>query len=87
MTAPAHIHLRIDRLVLETEHPVDAFSLRRALSEAVCEVLAERGVPEAWHTDRRIPLAVTEGPAWDGRGGEPALAGVAACQLYERVLS
>jgi len=87
MNAPAEINVRIDRLVLETDHPVDAFALRRALGEAVCAVLVERGVPEAWHADVRTPVAVIDGLGWDGQGGEPGLARAVASQLYERVLS
>jgi hypothetical protein len=87
MTAPGRITVRIDRLVLQTDHPVDAFALRRALGEAVCAVLVERGVPEAWHADVRRPVAVIDGLAWDGQGGEPALARAVASKLYEGVLS
>ena len=87
MSAPAEIAVRIDRLVVETEHPVDAFALQRALADAVRAVLSERGVPAAWSQDARTPVAVVHGFAWDGQGAEPGLARALAVRLYEDALA
>ncbi|MGY1829092.1 hypothetical protein ACI8AA_01540 [Geodermatophilus sp. SYSU D01180] len=81
--APLDIAVRIDRLVVESRHAVDAVALRRALADAVRTVVAERGVPQTWSRDARTPLAVIRGMAWDGRGGEQGLARVLALSLYE----
>lgn len=77
------ITVRIDRLVVETEHPVDAFALQRALSAALLTVVSERGVPAAWSRDRRTTAAVVDGFAWDGHGAEHGLAAALAVSLYE----
>ena len=82
--APVEIAVRIDRLVVETEHCVDPFALRRALADAVEAVVSERGVPPAWRSDGRTGLAVIRGLEWDGHGGEPGLARAVALSLYER---
>ena len=87
MSAPARIAVRIDRLVVETEHPVDAFALRRALADAVRAVVSERGVPAAWHDDAWTRIAVIRDFAWDGRGAEPGLARALAVRLYEGALA
>jgi hypothetical protein len=85
--APTAIDLRIDRLVVETRHGVDAFALQCALVDAVRAVVEERGVPAAWRHDARTGAAVIRGFAWDGQGGEPGLARALALRLYERVLT
>lgn len=87
MTAPGHIHIRIDRLILESDHPVEAVAMRRALSAALHAVVVERGVPDAWNTGRADAVAVTERPATaSGDGDEHGLARAAASQIYDRVL-
>jgi hypothetical protein len=83
MNARRDVTVRIDRLVVETQHPVDAFALQRALGEALREVLVERGVPEAWSADIRTPVAVLDGLAWNGLGGEPELGRALAERLYD----
>jgi hypothetical protein len=87
MNARRDVTVRIDRLVVETRHPVNAFGLQRALGAAVREVLLERGVPEAWSADIRTPVAVLDGLAWTGLGGELELARALAERLYEGALS
>jgi hypothetical protein len=87
MTAPVEISLRIDRLVVQTRHPVDAFALRCALADAVRAVVSERGVPAAWHGDARTPGVVFDGFVWDGRGAERGLAQALAVRLYEGALA
>jgi hypothetical protein len=87
MTAWRDVTVRIDRLVVETGHSVDTFALQRALGEAIREVLVERGVPDAWAADICTPVAVVDGFAWDGRGGEPGLARALADRLYDEALS
>ena len=82
---PVAIDLRIDRLVVETEHAVDAFALQRALADALRAVVDERGVPAAWRRELRVGIAVIPGFAWDGYGAEPGLARILATRLYEAV--
>jgi hypothetical protein len=80
------VSLRIDRLVVETEQPVDAFAFRQALTEVLREVVQERGVPDGWSQDTATPAAVIEGLSWDGTGGERGLAYAVADRLYGEVL-
>lgn len=91
MTSPSgpsvEITIRIDRLVVETEHAVDAAALRRALAGAVRAVVDERGVPPAWHRAARTPVAVIDGFTWDGHGGEPGLARALAARIYDEALT
>jgi hypothetical protein len=82
---PTEITVAIDRLVVETEHPVDAFAFRLALTHALQAVVEERGVPAGWTTDVRAPLAVIDGFEWDGQGAESCLASAVAARLYEGV--
>jgi hypothetical protein len=84
---PAEIEVRIDRLVVETEHPFDGFALRLRLADAVRAVLAERGLPAAWDRDRGTPVSVIDDLGWDGRGGEAGLAHALAVGLYDGPLS
>ena len=84
---PVEIAVRIDRLVVETEHAVEAFALQRALPDAVRAVVSERGVPAAWSRDARTRVAVIHGFAWDGQGAEPGLARALALRLYEGALA
>jgi hypothetical protein len=84
---PVDIALRIDRLVVETEHAVDAFALQRALTDAVRALIIDRGVPAAWRRDTHARVAVVDGFAWDGRGAEPGLAQALAVRLYEEGLA
>jgi hypothetical protein len=84
---PIEVVVRIDRLVVETEHPVDTFDLQRGLADAVRSVVAERGLPASWDHDVRTPVSVIDGFSWDGRGGEPGLARALATRLYEDALS
>jgi hypothetical protein len=87
--AQVGIAVRIDRLVVETEHAaaVDAFALHRALADAVRAVVDHRGVPAAWHRGARTPVAVLDDFAWDGQGAEPGLARALAVRLYEEALA
>lgn len=85
LDAPVAIDLRIDRLVVETGHAVDAFALQRALVDAVRAVVEERGVPAAWRRDARTGATVIRGFAWDGQGGEPGLARALALHLHAGV--
>jgi hypothetical protein len=80
---PVEIAVRIDRLVVETEHAVDAFALQRVLADAMRAVVSERGVPEAWSRDTRTRVLVIDGFAWDGQGAEPGLARALAVRLHE----
>jgi hypothetical protein len=81
---PVDVVVRIERLVVETPHAVDAVALRRALADAVRAVVAERGLPPAWNRDAHTGLVVIHGSEWDGHGGERALARDVALGLYER---
>ena len=83
VTAPVEITVQIDRLVIETEHPVDGLALRRALAEAISAVVTERGVPSTWQRDASVPLAIVHDFHWDGAGGELGLARGLAVRLYE----
>jgi hypothetical protein len=83
VTIPSEITVQIDRLVVETDHPVDGFALQRALGDAIRDVVTERGLPSCWQSDGSVPLAVVDGLAWDGQGGEPGLARALAVRLYE----
>lgn len=79
---PERITVRIERLVLETEHPVDGFALQQELGAAIDAVLVERGIPEGWRHQRTVPSLVVDGVAWDGRAGEAGLARAVAEALY-----
>jgi hypothetical protein len=81
---PVEVAVRIERLVVETPHAVDAVALRWALADAVRAVVIERGLPPAWSRDARTGLVVLHGVEWDGHGGEPALARAVALGLHER---
>jgi hypothetical protein len=74
--------LRIERLVLETRHAVDAYALELALPEAISAVVAEHGVPADWQRPAVVPVRVIDGFTWDGHGGEPGLARALAECLY-----
>jgi hypothetical protein len=84
---PAEVVVRIDKLVVETEQPVDASALRQALAAAVQEVIADRGWPQECLRDTWTPMSVIDGFAWDGRGGESGLAQALAAGLYEHALA
>jgi hypothetical protein len=86
VSAAADVTLRIDRLVVETDRPVDAFALRRALVAALESILVERGVPRAWGRDVLARSARIDAFAWDGQGGEPGLARALAARLYEEAV-
>lgn len=83
---PADITVRIDRLVVETEEPVDASAFQRELAVALRVVVEERGVPDGWDRDVRMLHTVIDGLAWDGRGAVPGLARAVAAGIYEGVL-
>ena len=85
MSAPAEITVAIDRLVIETEHPVDPFAFSLALTEALRAVVEQRGVPTSWSAGGHAPVAVIEEFGWDGRGAETGLARAVATRLYEGV--
>lgn len=85
--APAEVVVRIDRLVVETDQPVNGFALQRALADAVQQVISERGCPHAWSRDAGTPVSVIDGFVWDGSGGEPGLAQALAVSLFEHALS
>lgn len=80
------LNLRIDRLVVETEHPVDAFAFRQALTEVLRDVVQSRGVPAGWSQDTAQPATVIDNLTWDGTGGERGLAYAVADRLYTEVL-
>lgn len=86
MSARAEVTLHIDRLMVETDRPVDALALQPALSAALEAIVAERGVPAAWGEDVSVPSAMIEGFAWDGHGGERGLARAVAARLYEEAV-
>jgi len=83
---PAGITVRIDRLVVETEEPVDASAFQRELAVALRVVVEERGVPDGWGRNVRLLHAVIDGFVWDGRGAVPGLARAVAAGIYEGVL-
>jgi len=76
------VTVRIDRLVIDSEYPVDGLALQRALGEAIGAVLAERGMPSTWQRDVAVTLAVVDNIGWDGRGGESGLARALAEALH-----
>jgi hypothetical protein len=85
VTGP-EITVHIDRLVIETDQPVDGNAFPEALTEALQAVLRERGVPASWNRDRTRTSTVVDGWTWDGRGGMSGLASNVAARLYEEGL-
>lgn len=82
MTGPDRARVRIDRIIVETDHPVDGFALQLALGDALREVVAGRGVPRSWQRDGTVPALALGQVDWDGRGGAPGLARAVAERLH-----
>lgn len=53
------IHLHIDELVLEGFNPGDRHGIADAVQRELHLLLAERGVPEAWHSSPERIVAQT----------------------------
>jgi len=87
VTPAATVALRIERLVIETDEPIDGFTLQVALGEAIHQVVTERGLPSSWRHDRAAQLAVVDGVDWNGHGAEPGLAWALAQRLFDGAVS
>lgn len=79
---PTGAQIRIDRIVVETAHPVDAAALPDALGTALRTVISDRGLPRGWTATQHVPTLNLGRLAWDGRGGTPGLAEALVDQLY-----